>query len=149
MVSVAEQGSGSGLNINSDERGLGVKELGSKALLRDLGMRGKAVMEAGGDTGMDNEMGDTEWVHTDLDEYSRRYKGMRLFIKVKYDYSSFYIWRGRRRIDEWFDGRLRSNYKSEVEGVQKDMEAKADEWIEMIEEGYFDPDKDEGVGDFW
>ena len=57
MVSVAEQGSGSGLNINSDERGLGVKELGSKALLRDLGMRGKAVMEAGGDTGMDGECG--------------------------------------------------------------------------------------------
>ena len=70
---------------------------------------------------------------------------MRLFIKVKYDYSSLYISQGRRRIDGWFDGRIRSNYKSEVEGVQKDMEAKADEWIEMIAEGYFDPDKDEGV----
>lgn len=35
---------------------------------------------------------DSDWTHTDTDEYYREYKGLDLFIKVKRDYGRLYIW---------------------------------------------------------
>ena len=58
---------------------------------------------------------DTDWTHTDTDEYYRDYKGLELFIKVKRDYSRLYIWHPREPLEEWFDGRIRGDYKDEVE----------------------------------
>ena len=69
----------------------------------------------------------TDWTHKDTDEYYRAYKGLDLFIEVKRDYSRLYIWHPRRRLEEWFDGSIRRDYKDEVDAVQKRMEAKADE----------------------
>lgn len=81
---------------------------------------------------------DTDWTHTDTDEYYREYKGLELFIKVKRDYSRLYIWHPRAPLEEWFDGRIRGDYKDEVDAVQKHLEAKADMWAEMIARGYLD-----------
>jgi len=81
---------------------------------------------------------DTDWTHTDTDEYYRDYKGLELFIKVKRDYSRLYIWHPREPLEEWFDGRIRGDYKDEVDAVQKHLEAKADMWAEMIARGYLD-----------
>lgn len=39
---------------------------------------------------------DSDWTHKDTDEYYRAYKGLDLFIKVKYDYSRLYIWHPRK-----------------------------------------------------
>ena len=75
---------------------------------------------------------------------------MRLFIKVKGDYGKLCIWDWHRRrcLDVWFDGRVRRDYKDEVEDVQKGMEARANEWIEMMADGYYDyfePDEDDSI----
>ena len=108
------------------------------------------MWEKWGCMGMGSGMNDTEWVLTELNEYYRIYKGMRLFIKVKGDYSKLYIWDWHRRrcLDVWFDGRVRRDYKDEVEDVQKGMEARANEWIEMMADGYYDyfePDEDDSI----
>lgn len=66
------------------------------------------------------------------------YKGLDLFIKVKHDYSRLFIWHPRRRLEEWFDGSIRGAYKDEVDAAQKRMEAKADEWVDLIARGYLD-----------
>ena len=79
---------------------------------------------------------DADWTHTD--EYYRECKGLEPFIKVKRDYSSLYIWHPRRRLEEWFDGSIRGACKDEADAVQKRMEAKADEWVDLIARGYWD-----------
>lgn len=63
---------------------------------------------------------------------------MDLFIKVKHDYSRLYIWHHWERLEEWFYGGIRGACKDEVESVQKRMEAKADEWVDLIARGYWD-----------